>query len=119
MAMGEKEMDDERMIIVKQHDNGKEIHIKSGDIIQVELEGLGSAGYEWYINDLDAEFLEIFSEETSAISEDKGKTGAPVTRIWRFRTKEKGHTWIRMDHYREWGGIEKAIEHFEIRVNIE
>jgi len=106
------------MVIITKQDNGKEIKAKVGNVIQVELEGLGSAGYKWYLDSLNAEYLEIISEETKAVS-DKEKIGAPVLGIWRFKALKKGFTEIKMDHYRVWEGKDSATDHFGIKLTIQ
>ena len=112
-----KKLDDKTTIIIKKQDNGKEISIKCGDVIQIELAAMGAAGYDWHIDNLDMEHLELISEETRAVSE--GKIGAPVIAIRRFKAKEKGPTEIKMDHYRVWEGKEKETENFSIKLTIE
>jgi predicted secreted protein len=116
ISMTYKDMDNKETVIVKKNDNGKKIKVKCGDVIQIELEGMGSAGYQWYIDNLNSEYLELLTEETKAISE--GKIGAPVLRIWRFKAHKNGYTEIKMDYYRTWEGKEKTTEHFLIRLNI-
>jgi predicted secreted protein len=116
IAMERKDGGDS-MILGKQN-TGKEIAVKAGDTIWIELEAIGGTGYWWYINDLDAAHLELLSEETRAISEE-GKTGAPVMDIWRFRALKKGSAEIRLDYYRKWEGLESATEHFLIKLTID
>ena len=106
------------MVIITKQDNGKEIKAKVGNVIQIELKGLGSAGYKWYLDSLNAEYLELISEETKAIS-DKEKIGAPVLGIWRFKALKKGSTEIKMEHYRGWEGKDSATEHFGIKLTIQ
>jgi predicted secreted protein len=109
--------DGAKMLIVTKEHSGSEIKVKPGDIIQVELLALGSAGYDWYINQLDGEYLELISENTRRLSED-GKIGAPVVRIWQFKTKKQGTTGIKMDLYRQWEGVGKAVDHFSLKINV-
>jgi predicted secreted protein len=113
---GEEIADDWIMIINKQ-DNGKGVEAKVGDVLQIELESLGSAGYKWHIDNLDANFFELLSEGTEATG-DEEKIGAPVMSIWRFRLLQKGLADINMSHYRVWEGKEKASEHFHIKLTI-
>ncbi len=88
-----------------------------GDVIRIELKELGSAGYGWYINNLDNEHLELLSKETKIISE--GKVGAPVIGVWLFKAKKRGDSGVKMDYYRLWEGKDKATEHFSIKLAIE
>lgn len=113
----EHKVEGDRMILGKQ-DTGRQITIKAGDIIRIELEAIGGTGYWWYINDLDLTYLEFLSEETKAIS-DKGMTGASVMDIWRFKALKKGSAEIRLDYYRKWEGLEKAANQFRIKLIIE
>jgi predicted secreted protein len=78
---------------------------------------LGSAGYGWYVDNLDKEHLELVSKETKVIS--KGEVGAPVMGVWLFEAKKKGSSEIKMDYYRVWEGKDKATEHFSIKLTIE
>lgn len=116
-GMDKKDTNEEKTIIVKKQDNGKELKLKCGDVVQIELKGFGSAGYWWYIDKLNPEYLEFLSEETRAILE--GKMGEPALGIWRFKALRKGYVEIKMDYYRKWEGIEKAVEHFLIKLSID
>jgi predicted secreted protein len=107
----------EEMVIVQKEQSGQAITVKAGDIIQIELAEVGSAGYRWYIDNLDARYLELVSEETKKVSE-KGKIGAPVMRVWRFKAKKVGQTEIKMDYYRKWEGVDKSTNNFFIKINI-
>jgi predicted secreted protein len=108
---------DKKIVIVKKEQNGEEIRVRPGDMIQVELLALGSAGYAWYTDNVNSEYIEVISEETEKVSEE-GKIGGPVVDIWRFRAKKEGHTEIKLDYYRKWEGKEKSADHFFIRLRI-
>lgn len=111
-----EEMNDKTLVTIEKQDNGKEITVKPGDIIRIELEEMGSAGYSWFVDNLNTEHLEMLSKGTKPISEDK--PGAPVLGIWMFKAKKKGFVEINMDHYRVWEGKEKATEHFSVKLLI-
>jgi inhibitor of cysteine peptidase len=106
-----------KMTTITREDSGKEISVSVGDIIQVELSGLGSAGYGWHPEQLDRTLLELISEETQKAT-GKDRIGAPVKGLWRFKAIKEGQTEIRMLHYRIWEGKEKATDHFHIKVRI-
>jgi predicted secreted protein len=110
------EVNDKTLIEIKKQDNGKEFIVKSGDIICVELEEMGAAGYSWFVDSLNTEHIEMLSKKTKSISE--GKLGASVLGEWLFRVKKKGSAEINMDHYRVWEGKEKATEHFSVKLLI-
>jgi predicted secreted protein len=105
------------LVTITKVDNSKEIILHEGERFRIELEELGSAGYNWYFDNLDEEQLELISKSTRAISD--GKVGAPVMGVWLMKAKNKGSTEIKMDYYRIWEGKDKATEHFSIKLLIE
>lgn len=104
-------------VIVQKDKTGQTITVKAGNIVQVELAELGSAGYSWHIHTLDPQYLELVAEGIRKVPEER-KIGAPVMRVWRFKTKKVGPAEIKMDYYRRWEGVEKSTDHFFIKVNI-
>jgi predicted secreted protein len=102
---------------IYKQDSGKVLRVLSGDLIRIELDALGGAGYSWHIDDLNREYLELVSEEVSEVAGEK--VGGPVPNIWIFMTKKKGTATIQMDHYRIWEGKEKTTAHFSITISIE
>ena len=105
------------LVTITKGDNGKGITLREGERFRIELEELGSAGYNWYFDNLDEEQLELISKRTRAISD--GKVGAPVMGVWLMEAKNKGSTEIKMDYYRIWEGKDKATEHFSVKLLIE
>ncbi len=117
MGAGDRGGEGASVVILHKQDNGREVQVKAGDAIQVELEGAGGTGYWWYVTGLDAARLEVLSEETKAPS-DKKLLGGPVTGVWRFKAKEPGKTQLIMKYYRVWEGPEKAADQFSVVLNI-
>jgi predicted secreted protein len=109
-------MGKEPEVILQKQDNGKEINLKAGQVVQVQLAGVGGTGYWWYVQDLDARHLELLLEKTKA--ESDGRVGGPVLGLWTFQAKEPGTTEIKMDYYRKWEGVEKAIKKFRVKITI-
>jgi len=114
---GEKNMEREPTVILQKGDHGKEITLKRGEVFEIRLEGTGGTGYGWYVRDLDTGHLDLLGEKTKVGS--AGRLGGPVLGLWTFRAKEPGNTEIAMDYYRPWEGIQKAAEHFRVRITIE
>ena len=110
-------MGNEPDVILQKQDNGKKITVKAGQVIQIQVEGMGGTGYWWYVQNLDAERVELLSEKTKVASD--GRMGGPVLGLWNFRAKEPGTTEIKMDYYRSWEGSAKAADHFQVRITIE
>jgi predicted secreted protein len=115
-AFSEEVMKKENLVILTKQDQGKEIEVKVGDVIQIELEAMGTAGYQWFVEGLDQEMLKLISEETKALH--PGRLGAPVLMVWKFEVIKEGTTEIRMDHYRTWEGKEQSTDHFEVKIKV-
>ena len=104
------------LMTITKGDNRKEITLHEGERFRIKLEELGSAGYNWYFDNLDEEQLELISKSTRAISD--GEVGAPVMGVWLMKAKNKGSTEIKMDYYRIWEGKDKATDHFSVKLLI-
>ena len=105
------------VVILQKEDSGREVEVKSGDVIQIELSGSGGTGYWWYVTRLDSKYAELVSEETKAPSDTK-LLGGPTKGIWRFKAKEPGKTDLTLKYYRVWEGPEKAAEQFSVILDI-
>jgi predicted secreted protein len=107
------------MVTVTSKDNGKEVQLSAGGIVQVELEQAGAAGYIWEIEGLDPQHFEVV--KTATISQPpKGEImGAPVLVGWSILAKKSGTSELRFIHYRPWEGKQSAIATFSVRVLIQ
>jgi len=105
-------------VVVDKAFNGREIKVRTGTMIQVELEQAGTAGYTWEIEDLDKKHFEVVSVKTPEPPEKPDLVGAPVKKTWFIRAIEKGKSEIRLIHYRSWEGKEKAADTFVLKVSI-
>jgi predicted secreted protein len=64
---------------------------------------------------LDKALLDIISIK----KQPKSKfIGAPVISIWKIKALKSGKSKIIMKYYRDWEGIEKAVENFEVKIII-
>jgi predicted secreted protein len=105
-------------VIVNKAFNGREIKVRAGGTIQVELEQAGAAGYTWEIQGLDAKHFEVLSVKTQGPSDTGDFVGAPILKTWLIRTKTKGKSELKFIHYRPWEGKEHAVETFILKVRI-
>ena len=117
MGSGNKSEEGANVVILQKEDSGREVVVKSGDVIQIELSGSGGTGYWWYVTKMDSKYAELVSEETKAPS-DKKLLGGPTKGTWRFKAKEPGKTDLIMKYYRAWEGPEKAVDEFSVILNI-
>ena len=113
-GMGMRPVDTEStpVALLTKTDTGKEVRLKTGDIIEIELSGPGATGYSWYLDELPAG-ITVVSQTTQA-DREKGRVGGPVSYIFRLRADKPGTSEIRALYYRPWEGKEKTIDRFSI-----
>jgi predicted secreted protein len=116
VAFAEERIGDGKTVVLSKQDSGKQIDVKTGEVVQVELEAMGTAGYQWFVENLDQDILKLVSEETKVPS--PGRLGAPVLMIWKFEVIKEGTSEIKMNHYRSWEGKEQSTDHFSVRIKI-
>jgi len=104
------------IMLLGKEDSGTTHEIKTGDFLHIELEGNPSTGFWWHFQGLDEEFLELVKEETEKISERR--LGAPVLGRWKLKAKERGETTIKMAYYRQWEGVDKAVDRVSFTIRI-
>jgi len=104
-------------ITVTKAQGGREIALKQGDILRIELPGRGGTGYTWSAEDSFAPYLKLMSQATQPVGERR--PGSPVMQVWRFKAEKPGATEIKMAYYRPWEGVAQATEHFFIKIHIE
>ena len=105
-------------VIVNKKFNGREIKVRVGGLIRIDLEELGTAGYAWAIKDLDKEHFEIVSVQTEGTPPPSDVTGAPVVKTWLFRAAKKGMSEVKFLYYRPWEGEGNAVDKFILKVRI-
>jgi len=104
-------------ITVTKEQGGREIALKVGDILQIELPSRGGTGYSWFAEATGAPYLKLMSQSTRAAQEPR--PGSPVMQVWRFKAEKPGATEINMAYYRSWEGVGKAKDRFLIKLHIE
>ena len=115
-AMEEGGTDKETVATVTIEDNGREITLKRGGILEIELQTMGGAGYSWEFDNLGTEYLDVVSHGSKALSD---RAGASVLNVWRLRAKKIGVTKIVMYNYRVWEGKERSVNRFTLDVRME
>jgi predicted secreted protein len=116
VVFAEERTGDGKTVVLGKQDSGKRIDVKIGEVVQVELEAMGTAGYQWFLESLDHEILKLASEETKVLY--PGRLGAPALMVWKFEVIKEGTTEIKMNHYRSWEGKEHSTDHFEVKINV-
>lgn len=105
------------MTVVQMHDNGKEIRVHTGEVIELALKEQAGTGYTWEFDRLDKNHFQVVRTETKRLA-PQPPVGGPVLKVWQLRTKAPGEAKLRLDYLRPWEGRAKAVEHFEVMVHI-
>ena len=116
VAFAEERIGDGKTVMLSRQDSGKGIDVKIGEVVQVELEAVGTAGYQWFVENLDQEILRLISEGTKVLH--PGRLGAPVLMVWKFEVIKEGTTEIKMNHYRSWEGKAHSTDHFDVKIKV-
>jgi len=103
--------------VITKSDNNKNIMVRPGDLVQIELKVQGGTGYTWDIEKMNVDCFEIIKVE-SKYDVDEGAAGRPVTKIWKLKIRNKCDTPIKFILYRIWEGKEKAIDNFQIKFSV-
>ena len=104
-------------VTVTKAQGDREIALKVGDTLQIELPSRGGTGYSWSVEANGAPYLKLLSQSTRAAQEPR--PGSPVMQVWRFKAEQPGACEIKIAYYRPWEGVGKAVDHFLIRLHIE
>ena len=107
----------EDAITVTQAQNGQEVTLKVGGILQIELRASGGTGYSWYVAAPGAPHVKLLAQTTRQITEPR--PGAPILQVFRFQARQPGAAEIKLAYYRPWEGIDQAVDHFRLKLRID
>ena len=109
-------------IKVAKEQAGREITLKVGNILLIELPGNAGTGYSWLAEETFAPYLKLMDQTTRQLQEPRlggpVRVGGPVMQVWRFRAEQPGACEIKIAYYRPWEGIGKAVDHFIVKLRI-
>jgi predicted secreted protein len=104
-------------ITVTKEQGGREIALKVGNILRIELTAKGGTGYLWFVEAAGAPCLKLMSEAAQKIGEPR--PGSPVRQVWLFKAEQPGTCEINLAYCRPWEGVDKAVDHFRLKLRIE
>lgn len=104
-------------ITVTKEQAGREITLKVGNILLIELPGKSGTGYSWAAAETFPPHLKMLDQTTRQLTE--GRVGGPVMQVWRFKAERPGAGVINMAYFRPWEGVGKAVDHFRLKLHIE
>lgn len=104
--------------VVQMPDNGKEIRVQAGEVIELALKEQAGTGYSWEFQRLDEKHFQVVHTETKPLA-DRNRVGGPMLRVWQVKALEPGDATLSLDYLRPWEGRAKAVKHFRVNVHIQ
>ena len=104
--------------VLSMQNNGKEVRVQAGEVIELSLEEQGGTGYTWEFNELDEKHFQIVGTENKHLA-GQPLVGGPVLKVWQLKTKAPGEAKLSLDYLRPWEGRAKALKHFEVKIRIQ
>lgn len=103
-------------LIITQADRGKTFTVRRCNVILINLPETPTTGYEWAIDKIDSQMIELRSSEFSS-PENAGVGGGGV-RIFIFKTKATGIARLQLKEWRPWEGDRSTIQRFNVTFQI-
>lgn len=108
---------DPLLTTVTEVDNDREIVVPLDSVLEVKLETVLSTGYNWKIVEFNALLLE-FLEDSIVKAPGEKLVGTKEHHLFRFRTKAKGHTALKLKYHRQWEKGVPPLKTYEIKLQI-
>lgn len=102
---------------VTEIDNDREIIVPLDSVLEVKLQTTLSTGYDWEILEFNTLLLE-FLEDSVVKAPGEKLVGTKEYHLFRFRTKAKGHTALKMKYHRQWEKGVPPLKTYEIKLQI-
>ena len=100
-------------------DNGKQIIVKSGDVMTVTLVSNPTTGYSWQVMEIDNAILVQDGEpEYKQSSSAEGLVGAGGTETFKFKAIGSGETMLELGYMRPWESV-PPIETFIAQIIVQ
>ncbi len=98
-------------------DKGKQFSVQAGDSIVLHLEENPTTGYQWEVDGMDNEMMDL-EGSSFALGGGAGIGGGGI-RVFRYQPKKSGATRISLKLWRSWEGEPSVVERFEVLFKID
>ena len=100
-------------------DNGKQITVKSGNLVTLTLVSNPTTGYSWQVMEIDSVILIQDGEpEYKQSPGSEGLVGAGGTETFRFKAVGSGETVLSLGYMRPWESVQPT-ETFKVQVVVQ
>ncbi len=98
-------------------DNGKTIHVHSGNLIVITLDSNASTGYQWAIEKSDDALLTLKQSDYAATP--NAPPGSGGSQIFTFVAKGAGTVDLQLKYWRSFAGDKSIIQRFAITIQVQ
>lgn len=102
---------------IQAEDAGSTITLRTGDRLEVALNGNLTTGYGWEPQDLDSRILQ--TEGEMDYTSDSQALGASGVFRWRFKAAAAGETVLKMIYHRSFETDTPPLETFEVNIVVQ
>ncbi len=106
-----------KTVVITKADDGKEITVPEGAILEVRLKQSGGTGYSWEIVDPDETHLKVLQSTDTPLKQGL-IVGGPLLKTWQIKAVKRGQTQLKILLYRTWEGTEKAVDRLQVSIQI-
>ncbi len=104
------------VMTLSEHDNGRTIRLRVGDIFALQLYENATTGYRWSFDDLEGEVIAVREEEFIRRSDSVGGGGHQK---WTLAAAAAGRTELKLKRWRQWEGDASIQERIAITLIVE
>jgi len=101
---------------ISEADNGREIKVTRGDIIEVRLPAQLGTGYGWRVTSAASRRFELIDGRPKIESSSNVAPGASETEVFRFVARKAGRARLELRYSRPWEPNKKALKTFYLTV---
>jgi len=103
--------------VITDADKGGEVHLKTGDQLELRLRANPSTGYMWYLQAKSTPLLKLTGQSQTEATEPG--VGRPVFQIFKFEPRRSGDGVLLMHYVRSWEAPSPDEEQFQVHVLVE
>ena len=103
--------------LVQMPDNGKQIRVKAGEVIELALPGQAGTGYIWEFHHLDEAHFKVLRTAARSLAQPH-RLGGPMLQTWQIQILAPGQARLSLDYLRPWEGRARAVHHFTVMIHI-
>jgi inhibitor of cysteine peptidase len=108
------------MIQVDEGFDGREVVLRSSEMLEVRLSENASTGYRWAMPpELNANWASTLREVEDTFESTGSTPGKPGTRVLRFEAIQSGKAELFLEYRRSWADSAKPARSFRLRVRVE